>query len=127
MVVKGICVWPETALSIKHDFEIKFKLFFVYCIFFIFYCLYSYSCPHFFSLFPLHPSPCSPSLRPSPHHCLCLWVINMCSLANSFTFFLPVPPPTPLQQLSNSYDKYLTWWLLLKNIFLLLLKPLQIT
>ena len=51
--------------------------------------------PFFPSLPPL-PSSCTPlhSLWPSPHCCLCLWVMHICSLANPFTFFYPVPPST---------------------------------
>ena len=40
--------------------------------------------------------PLPPSLRPSPHRCLCPWVTNICSLANPFTFFHPVTFPSPL-------------------------------
>ena len=36
---------------------------------------------------PLHlPPPHPPSLRLSPHSCLCLWVMHTCSLTNVFTF-----------------------------------------
>ena len=45
----------------------------------------------------LHPAPAPPSLWPSPHWCLCLFVMHMCSSADPFTFFHPVPlPPSPL-------------------------------
>ena len=39
----------------------------------------------------LLPSP-TPSLWPSPHCCLCLCVMHVCSLANFFTFFHPDYP-----------------------------------
>ena len=35
---------------------------------------------------PLPPT----SLRPSPHRCLCLWVMHIRSLTNPFPFFYPV-------------------------------------
>ena len=56
-----------------------------------FYCIHYYWCPHFPSLCP-SPLPLSPSLWPSPRCCLCLWVMYVCSLANTLTFFHPVPP-----------------------------------
>ena len=37
-----------------------------------------------------HPRP-PPSLWPSPHCCLCLWVMYICFLVNPFTFFHPCP------------------------------------
>ena len=43
----------------------------------------------------LHPAPNSPSLRPSPHCCLCPWVMHIYSLANPFPFFHSVLPPCP--------------------------------
>ena len=52
---------------------------------------------------PLCPpprSPCLPSLWPSPHCRLCLWVVHTCSLADPFTSFHPVLPLPPPQQLS---------------------------
>ena len=35
---------------------------------------------------PTSPQPPPPSLYPSPHHCLCLWVLHICSLVNPFIF-----------------------------------------
>ena len=43
----------------------------------------------------VHPAFTSPSLWPSPHCCLCLWILHKCSLANPFSFFHPVPLPLP--------------------------------
>ena len=36
----------------------------------------------------LYPALASPSLRPSPHCCLCLWVMHIHSSIHPFTFFL---------------------------------------
>ena len=67
--------------------------------------------PPFFPLRPPPPSPCQPSLWPSPHCFLCLWVIHTCSLANPFTFFHPVPTsPSPLTAVSQTVASLMKMW-----------------
>ena len=39
-----------------------------------------------------HPAPTPRFLWPSPHCCLCLRLLHICSLANPFPFFHLVPP-----------------------------------
>ena len=52
----------------------------------------------------LHLAPTPPSLWPSPHCCLYLWVMHVCSLANPFPFFPPVPSSSsPLTAVSLSH------------------------
>ena len=43
----------------------------------------------------LHSVPSPPSLWPSPHCCLCLWLMHLCSLAKPFAFFHSVPTTLP--------------------------------
>ena len=44
-------------------------------------------CPHFLPFTHFHPDTTSISLLLSPHCCLCLRVMHICSLASPFTFF----------------------------------------
>ena len=73
------------------------KYFYLY-----FYCGHYYRC----LLLPLCPPPHSPhqppSLWPSPNCHLCLWVMNVYSLAHPFTFFHPVLPSSRLSHSCQS-------------------------
>ena len=62
-----------------------------------FYCWHYYRClPSPALRNPTQPH--APLLWPSPPCCLWLWVMHICSLANSLTFFhLVVPCPSPLR------------------------------
>ena len=42
-----------------------------------------------------HPVLTPPSLRRSPHRCLCPWVMHICSLANALNFYHSVPSLLP--------------------------------
>ena len=50
------------------------------------------------TLLQMSPFPALPTFtqllspRPSPHCCLCLWVLHVCSVANPFIFHLISPP-----------------------------------
>ena len=72
-----------------------FLYFFLY-----FYYVHYYRCPHFppapLSQPPLNPYP-PPFSVASTSCCLCLWVVHVCSLANSFaSFHLVLHPISPL-------------------------------
>ena len=55
----------------------------------IFYWLFYYTCPNFP---PSSPPPSNPhSLRQAPHHCSCLWVRHISSLAAPFPFLYSHP------------------------------------
>ena len=59
-------------------------------LFFLYFYCWLLQIFHYSPLGPPPPSPQPPSLWPSPHCCLCLWVTRICSLANPFTFFHPL-------------------------------------
>ena len=61
-----------------------------------FYCWHYSRGPLISPICPPPPSPHPSSLWPSPHCCLCLWVMHICSLASPFAFFHPVLPSPPL-------------------------------
>ena len=64
-------------------------------LFFFFFTVFLLSTLLQMSLFS-HPLPTSPSsLWPSPHCCLCLWVMHICSLANPFLSLSSTPTPLP--------------------------------
>lgn len=68
------------------------------CIFFFLFKIVNTIADVPFCPLPSIPGLAPPSLWPSPHSCLSLWVMHVlvCSLANSFTFshlFSPPPPP----------------------------------
>ena len=46
-----------------------------------------------------------PFFWPSPHCCLCLWVVHISSFADPFTFFHPVPQPFPFNSPMSLYFK----------------------
>ena len=80
------------AMSKKYNF-----CFCYYCSFYfsLYFYVETYTDASIFPLFAcLHLSLTAPSFCPSPHCCLCLWVMHACSLANPFTFFHPdsLPP-----------------------------------
>ena len=79
--------------SLKINKE-NLKKFFSCSVFLYFYCW------HLHTDVPISPHPLPPSLWPSPHSCLCLRVMHICSLTNPFTLFHPVTLPPPLWQLS---------------------------
>ena len=78
------------------------------CLFLLYFIVYAITLVPTSSLFAhFHLVAASPSLRPSPRHCPFprvmkswamghgSWVMHVCSLANPFTFFPPVPTPRP--------------------------------
>ena len=82
--------------------EIKTSSFFPHLIFLIiFYYLCYYSCPHNFSLYP--------SLRHSPHCCLCPWVMHIFFLLTPSPSFIqpPLSPPTAVSLFHVSVSLFL--------------------
>ena len=62
---------------------------FIYLFIFNFFIVYTITAV---LIFP-HPASPPPFLRTSANLYLCLWVVDIHSLANPFTLFHPVPPP----------------------------------
>ena len=63
----------------------------LFYFFILFYWLCNYSCPDFSAFAPPPPSTLH-SLRPSPHHCSCPWVMHVSSLATSFPILYFISP-----------------------------------
>lgn len=70
----------------------------------LFYCWHCYRCSHFPSFAHFYPTLSLISLWPSPHCCLCLWDMRICSLTNPFIFFHPTHLPLSSLAVCSMYS-----------------------